>query len=86
MSRIYDLIVVGGGPGGIGTVVEAKIAGFKDVLLIEKSENHSHTIRKFYKDKKRVDKDWHGQRLRLRGMLTLAMEQRRSTLDYFDSC
>ncbi len=49
MSRIYDLIVVGGGPGGIGTVVEAKIAGFKDVLLIEKSENHSHTIRKFYK-------------------------------------
>ncbi len=40
MSKIYDLVVVGGGPGGIGTVVEAKIAGFKDVLLIEKSENH----------------------------------------------
>jgi len=43
--------------------VAAKIAGFKDVLLIEKSENHSHTIRKFYKDKKRVDKDWHGQKI-----------------------
>jgi len=51
--------------------------GFKDVLLIEKSENHSHTIRKFYKDKKRLIRIGMVKRLRLRGMLTLAMGQRR---------
>ncbi len=84
MSRIYDLIVVGGGPGGIGTVVEAKIAGFKDVLLIEKSENHSHTIRKFYKDKKRVDKDWHGQKIEIEGHVDFSDGTKESTLDYFD--
>jgi thioredoxin reductase (NADPH) len=58
MENIYDLIIIGGGPGGIGSAVEAKVLGLEKVLMIEKTDNHSHTIRKFYKDKKRVDKDW----------------------------
>ena len=84
MSEIYDLIIIGGGPGGIGSVVEAKVLGLKRVLLIEKADNHSHTIRKFYKDKKRVDKDWQGQEVVLEGNVAFVDGTKESTLDYFD--
>ncbi len=84
MDKLYDLIVIGGGPGGIGAVVEAKVLGLKKVLLIEKTDNHSHTIRKFYKDKKRVDKDWQGQAVELEGNVEFVDGTKESTLDYFD--
>ncbi len=84
MKDIYDLIIIGGGPGGIGSVVEAKVLGLKHVLLIEKADNHSHTIRKFYKDKKRVDKDWQGQAVELEGNVAFVDGTKESTLDYFD--
>lgn len=84
MDDLYDLIVIGGGPGGIGSVVEAKVLGLKKILLIEKTENHSHTIRKFYKDKKRVDKDWQGQSVVLEGNVKFVDGTKESTLDFFD--
>ena len=83
-STVYDLIVIGGGPGGIGAVVEAKELGLKKVLLLEKTDNHSNTIRKFYKDKKRVDKDWQGQMVELEGNVDFVDGTKESTLDYFD--
>jgi len=84
MNEIYDLVIIGGGPGGIGSAVEAKVLGLEKVLLIEKSDNHSHTIRKFYKDKKRVDKDWQGQEVVLEGNVAFVDGTKESTLDYFD--
>jgi len=84
IDEIYDLVIIGGGPGGIGAVVEAKVLGLGRVMLIEKTENHSHTIRKFYKDKKRVDKDWQGQAVELEGNVEFADGTKESTLDYFD--
>ncbi len=84
MEDIYDLIIIGGGPGGIGSVVEAKELGLEKVLMIEKTDNHSHTIRKFYKDQKRVDKDWQGQAVELEGNVDFVDGTKESTLDYFD--
>ena len=84
MQDIYDLVIIGGGPGGIGSVVEAKVLGLKKVLLIEKMDNHSHTIRKFYKDKKRVDKDWQGQEVVLEGNVAFVDGTKETTLNYFD--
>jgi thioredoxin reductase (NADPH) len=84
MGKIYDLIIIGGGPGGIGSAVEAKVLGLDKVLMIEKTDNHSHTIRKFYKDKKRVDKDWQGQAVELEGNVEFVDGTKESTLDYFD--
>ena len=84
MEKIYDLIIIGGGPGGIGSAVEAKVLGLEKVLMIEKADNHSHTIRKFYKDQKRVDKDWQGQEVELEGNVAFVDGTKESTLDYFD--
>jgi thioredoxin reductase (NADPH) len=85
MDNIYDIIIIGGGPGGIGVSIESKILGLEKILLIEKSDNHSHTIRKFYKDKKRVDKDWQGQAVTLEGNIEFIDGTKESTIDYFDS-
>jgi thioredoxin reductase (NADPH) len=84
MEKVYDLIIIGGGPGGIGSAIEAKFLGLEKILLIEKTDNHSDTIRKFYKDKKRVDKDWKGQTVELEGNIDFVDGTKESTLDYFD--
>ncbi len=83
-NTLYDLIIIGGGPGGIGTAVEAKALGMEKVLLIEKSDNHSDTIRKFYKDNKRVDKDWQGQIVEMEGTVPFMDGTKESTIDFFD--
>lgn len=84
MQQVYDIIIIGGGPGGVGAAVEAKILGIKDILLIEKGDNHSQTIRKFYKDNKRVDKDYQGQTVEIKGSVKFIDGTKESTLDYFD--
>jgi thioredoxin reductase (NADPH) len=84
MQKVYDLIIIGGGPGGIGTAVEAKVLGLKDILLLEKGNNHSETIRKFYKDNKRVDKDWQGQIVKIEGNVPFSDGTKESTIDFFD--
>ncbi|MDD3323915.1 MAG: NAD(P)-binding domain-containing protein [Sulfurospirillaceae bacterium] len=85
MKQMYDMAIIGGGPGGIGAAVEANILGLKDIILIEKGDNHSQTIRKFYKDNKRVDKDYKGQIISLAGNIDFKDGTKESTLNYFDS-
>ena len=84
MTNVYDLIVVGGGPCGIASVVEAKRNGLSNVLLLEKGDNHSQTIRKFYKDNKRVDKEYKGQDSTIHGLVSFEDGTKESTLEYFD--
>jgi len=85
MSDIYDLIIVGGGPGGIASGVEAYIFKINKILIIEKAENHSQTIRMYYKDSKRVDKIYRKQDVELIGNVDFFDGTKESTLDHFDS-
>lgn len=83
-NKIYNIAIVGGGPGGIASAVESIILNISDVVLFEKGENHSTTIRKFYKDKKRVDKDYKGVKVNLNGNIYFMDGTKESTLDLFD--
>ena len=84
MKTIYDIAIIGGGPGGIGTAIEAAVHGIENILLIDKADNHSSTIRKFYKDNKRVDKDWKGQAVDIEGNIPFMDGTKETTLDFFD--
>ncbi len=84
MSDIYDLVIVGGGPGGIASAIEGSIFKVGKILLIDKGDNHSQTIRKYYKDTKRVDRNWKGQKVDLIGNIDFIDGTKESTLEYFD--
>ena len=84
MEHVYELAIIGAGPAGIATAVESYALGMRDIVLLEKDENHNATIRKFYKDNKRVDKDWKGQKVELDGTIYFVDGTKESTLDFFD--
>lgn len=84
MGHTYQLAIIGAGPAGIATAVESYVLGMRDIILLEKDENHNATIRKFYKESKRVDKDWKGQKVELDGTIYFMDGTKESTLDFFD--
>lgn len=83
-EKMYQLAIIGAGPAGIAAAVECYLLGMRDIILLEKDENHNATIRKFYKDNKRVDKDWKGQKVELDGNIYFLDGTKESTLDFFD--
>ncbi|ANV97783.1 pyridine nucleotide-disulfide oxidoreductase [Helicobacter enhydrae] len=82
---MFDLAIIGSGTTGIAVAVEAKALGIGNIILLEKGDNHSMTIRKFYKDGKRVDKDYKGQEVDLQGSIKFVDGNKESTLELFDS-
>lgn len=84
MNRIYEIAVIGAGPAGIATSCEAVVFGLKNILVLEKSDNHSDTIRKYFNDSKPVDKDWKGIKVDLEGHIDFEDGTKESTLDLFD--
>jgi thioredoxin reductase (NADPH) len=81
---MYNLAIIGAGPAGIATAVESYLLGIRDIVLLEKDVNHNSTIRKYYKDNKRVDKDWKGQKVELDGKIYFVDGTKETTLDFFD--
>ena len=84
MSHIHELVIVGAGPAGIATAVESYLQGVRDIVLLEKDTDHNSTIRKYYKDNKRVDVDWKGQKVELDGRIYFVDGTKETTLDFFD--
>lgn len=83
--KIYDIAIIGAGPAGIAAAVEAYAMGITNIVLIEKMANHSTTIRNFYKEGKRVDKEWMGQKVESDGTIVFLDGSKESTLDFFDN-
>ena len=84
MNTIYDVVVIGCGPAGMSATIEAR-ANNLSVLVLEKGESHNMSIRKFYKEGKRVDRDYKGQVVELQGNFDFQDGNRESTLEYFDT-
>jgi len=84
MEKIHELAIVGAGPAGIATAVESYLEGIHDIVILEKDINHNSTIRKYYKDNKRVDLEWKGQKVELYGKIHFVDGTKESTLDLFD--
>jgi thioredoxin reductase (NADPH) len=84
MNHMYNLAIIGAGPAGIATAVESYLQGIRNIILLEKDVSHNSTIRKYYKDNKRVDVDWKGQKVELDGRIYFVDGTKETTLDFFD--
>jgi len=86
MDKVFDLVIIGAGPGGISAAVEAKLAGVdgNKILILEKSDAHNETVRKFYKHGKRVDIDWNGIKAEFHGHLSFEQGSKEEYIKQFD--
>jgi len=83
---VHDLIIVGAGPAVISTAVEAREAGVgrERILILGKGPAHSHAIRKFYPEDKRVDAVYKGIPAISEGRITIVDGTKQQTLDFLD--
>src|ERR1700704_2692987 len=83
---VHDLIIVGAGPAGISTAVEAREAGIgrERILVLEKGPAHSYAIRKLYPEDKRVDAVYKGIPAISEGRITIQDGTTQQTLDFLD--
>lgn len=82
-NTTYKLAIIGAGPGGIGASIEAKLAGIDSLILFEKTATHNATLNKFYKDGKRVDRDYKGDKIELNGAIDFSDSNKEATLEMF---
>lgn len=80
-----DLLIVGAGPAGIATAVEARRAGIQRILLLEKGPSHSFSIEKLYTPGKRVDKVYLGQEVECAGAVCIVDGTRETVLDTLEA-
>lgn len=85
MDKVFDLAVIGAGPGGLAAAIEAKLAGINKVVVLEKAEDHNETVRKFYKHGKRVDADWQGIKAEFHGNVSFEEGSKEEYLEQFDN-
>jgi len=83
-DKVFDIAIIGAGPGGVASVIEAKLAGIEKVIVLEKADNHNDMIRKFYKPGKRVDKDWQGKKFEFIGNVTFEECSKEEYLEQMD--
>jgi thioredoxin reductase (NADPH) len=81
-----DIIIIGAGPAGISMAVEAINAGIstEKILILEKSEEHSFTIKKYYPDNKLVTANFKGFAAVCTGVMCLADSSKHETISYLD--
>lgn len=83
-SKIFDTVIVGAGVSGLSCAIELKIKNIENIAIVEKSNNFFNTIRSFYKDGKRVDKNWRNQTIELLGNINFDGGLKEEILHYFE--
>ncbi len=79
-----ELIIIGAGPAGISMAVEAILSGIDrhNILVLEKSEAHSWSIRKFYPEQKLVTANYKGNAALCKGVMCIPDSSKMETLSY----
>lgn len=83
---MYDLIIIGAGPGGIALAAEAFASGIdsSQILVIEKGSTHNSAIRQLYPEQKLTTANYKGFAARCEGLLCLRDMTKPETLQFFD--
>ncbi len=75
------IVVIGAGPAGIATAVEAKVAGIDNVVVLEKKGHICDTIVSLYHEGKRVDPVYRKMKVEPLGVLSFDTETREEFLE-----
>lgn len=83
---MFDLLIIGAGPAGISMTVESKKAGIDSskINIIEKSEEDSFTIRKYYPESKLVTANYKGNEAKCYGVMCISDLTKQDTISYLD--
>ena len=83
---MYDLIIIGAGPGGIALAAEACASGINQsqILVLEKGATHNFAIRQLYPDQKLTTANYKGFDARCEGLLCLSDMTKSETIEFFD--
>lgn len=83
---MLDLIIIGAGPAGLSMAVEARTAGIAadKLVVLEKGEAHSWSIRKFYPEAKLVEANYKGKSAVCKGVLCIPDMSKDEALTYLD--
>jgi thioredoxin reductase (NADPH) len=83
---MYDLIIIGAGPGGIALAAEAQASGIdpSTTLILEKATTHNWAIRQLYPEQKLTTANYKGFQARCQGLLCIGDMTKAETIQYFD--
>jgi thioredoxin reductase (NADPH) len=83
---MYDLIIIGAGPGGIALAAEAQASGIdpSTTLILEKAVTHNWAIRQLYPEQKLTTANYKGFQARCEGLLCIGDMSKSETIEYFD--
>jgi thioredoxin reductase (NADPH) len=83
---MYDMVIIGAGPGGISMASEARSAGIDagKILILERAAEHSFSIRKYYPDNKLVTANYKGFEAVCTGVMCLVDSSKHETISYLD--
>src|SRR5258708_39729234 len=81
---MYDLIIIGAGPGGIALAAEACASGIyqSQILVLEKGATHNSAIRQLYPDQKLTTANYKGFDARCEGLLCLSDMTKSETIEW----
>lgn len=85
---MYEILIIGAGPAGISMAVEAHHAGIdpSKIILLEKMEEHSFSIKKYYPDNKLVTANYKGAESKCTGVMCIQDLSKNETISYLDKC
>ena len=83
---MYNLIIIGAGPGGIALAAEACASGINQsqILVLEKGATHNSAIRQLYPEQKLTTANYKGFEARCEGLLCLDDMTKSETIEFFD--
>lgn len=83
---MYDLLIIGAGPGGIALAAEAQASGIdvSRTLILEKAATHNWAIRQLYPEQKLTTANYKGFQARCEGLLCIGDMNKSETIQYFD--
>jgi thioredoxin reductase (NADPH) len=83
---MYQMVIIGAGPAGISMAVEARNAGVtpEGLLVLEKAEEHSFTLKKYYPPDKLVTANYKGFEAVCTGVMCMPDLSKHETISYLD--